>query len=136
MGATGGGLRGILRLLSPAHSQKEVGDGHRAFPIDDYGQQPAIDVHDLEPGLAVFADFDHDAHPSRLARAFSSLHRPLRICPGHGVKLPACNGNGFWHSVSALVPRARFPEEPGAVIPHAGICEGAPGNRCPYLNRS
>ena len=27
------------------------------------------------------------------------------------------------------VPPARIPEEPGAVIPHAGICEGASGNR-------
>ena len=26
-------------------------------------------------------------------------------------------------------------EEPGAVVPHAGICEVAPGNRRPYLNR-
>ena len=26
-----------------------------------------------------------------------------------------------------VVPNARFPEEPGAVIPHAGICEGGVG---------
>jgi hypothetical protein len=44
-----------------------------------------------------------------------------------GVKLPACKGSRFWHSVSALVPCARIPEEPGAVIPHAGICEGGTG---------
>jgi len=31
-------------------------------------------------------------------------------------------------------PPARIPEEPGAVIPHAGICEGASGNRRPFLN--
>ena len=30
---------------------------------------------------------------------------------------------------------ARPSEEPGAVVPHAGICEGAPVNRRPYLNR-
>ena len=30
---------------------------------------------------------------------------------------------------------ARIPEEPGAVIPHAGICEGASSYRRPYLNR-
>ena len=29
--------------------------------------------------------------------------------------------------MEALVPRARIPEEPGAVVPHAGICEGGPG---------
>ena len=33
------------------------------------------------------------------------------------------------------VPPARIPEEPGAVIPHAGICEGASGNRRLYLDR-
>jgi hypothetical protein len=43
----------------------------RAFPIDDHGQQLAIHIHGPEPGVAVFADFDHDAHPSRLARALS-----------------------------------------------------------------
>jgi hypothetical protein len=32
------------------------------------------------------------------------------------------------------VPPARIPEEPGAVIPHAEICEGAPDSGCPYLN--
>jgi hypothetical protein len=32
------------------------------------------------------------------------------------------------------VPPARIPEEPGAVIPHAGICEGALGNRPLFLN--
>ena len=47
--------------------------------------------------------------------------------PDDGVKFPACNGNRFWHHVSALVPRARFPEEAGAVVPHAGICEGGTG---------
>ncbi len=26
-----------------------------------------------------------------------------------------------------VIPPARIPEEPGAVIPHAGICEGGAG---------
>ncbi len=26
-----------------------------------------------------------------------------------------------------VIPPARIPEEPGAVIPHAGICEGGVG---------
>ena len=45
----------------------------------------------------------------------------------NGVKLPACNGDRIWHSVPELVPRARYPEVPGAVIPHAGIREGGTG---------
>jgi len=37
--------------------------------------------------------------------------------------------------VPELVPFARLPEEPGAVIPHAGICVGGGGsNRRTYLN--
>lgn len=43
--------------------------------------------------------------------------------PDMGVKLPACTGSRFGYSVSKSVPFARHPEEPGAVIPHAGICE-------------
>ena len=35
-------------------------------------------------------------------------------------------GTGFWHSVSELVSSASS-EEPGAVVPHAGICEGGTG---------
>ena len=46
---------------------------------------------------------------------------------------------GFRHFVSALVLRERFPEclpeEPGAVIPHAGTARGASDNWRPYLNR-
>jgi len=34
---------------------------------------------------------------------------------------------GIWHIVSALVPRVRFPEKPGAEVPHAGLIEGASG---------
>ena len=50
-----------------------------------------------------------------------------RLLLAKGVKFPACIGNNLWHSVAELVPFARFPEEPGAVIPHAGICEGGVG---------
>jgi len=34
------------------------------------------------------------------------------ITPEHGVKLPACNGKRFWHSVSELVSSARFLRSP------------------------
>jgi len=29
--------------------------------------------------------------------------------------------------IKIVVPLARIPEEPGAVVPHAGICEGGVG---------
>jgi hypothetical protein len=29
--------------------------------------------------------------------------------------------------IMVIVPPTRIPEEPGAVIPHAGICEGGTG---------
>ncbi len=51
---------------------------------------------------------------------------PASVSPC-GVKLPACNGKRIRHSVSELVSSA-LPEEPGAVIPHAGICEGGVGH--------
>jgi len=43
-------------------------------------------------------------------------------------------GTGVWHHVPALVSWARFPDEPGAGNPHAGICEGGTG-RPVSLNR-
>jgi len=59
---------------------QHVGDGPRAFPIDDHGQQLVIDIHGPEPGVAVFADLDHDVHPSRLARALCSSHIMVSVC--------------------------------------------------------
>jgi len=56
-----------------------------------------------------------------------STHLRTRILLANGVKLPACIGNRPCHTVTELVPFARLPEEPGAVIPHAGICEGGVG---------
>ena len=73
-------LRRIPRLFSAAHPHQHFGDGLRSFPIDDHGQQFAIDIHCPEPGVAVFADFYHDAHPSRLARALSSSHIMVAVC--------------------------------------------------------
>ena len=57
----------------------------------------------------------------------STALTPGHVDPDLGVKLPACTGSRFGYSVSKLVPFARHPEESGAVIPHAGICEGDVG---------
>ena len=56
-----------------------------------------------------------------------STHHGTRLLPNTVSSSLLAKGTGFWHFVSALVPCARFPEEPGAVIPHAGICEGGTG---------
>ena len=56
-----------------------------------------------------------------------STHHGTRLLPTTVSSSLLAKGTGFWHFVSALVPCARFPEEPGAVIPHAGICEGGTG---------
>ena len=53
-----------------------------------------------------------------------STNLRTRLLLANGFKLPACIGFGFRHPVLESVPFARFPEEPGAVIPHAGIREG------------
>jgi hypothetical protein len=57
----------------------------------------------------------------------STAHTTGHVDPDEGVTLPACIGGRFRHSVRELVSCARIPEEPGAVIPHAGICEGGVG---------
>jgi len=74
-----------------------------------------------------------DGNAGHRAKGWAGSNASTGITSGHeysrsdGVKLPACIGSRFWHTVPALVPCARYPEEPGAVIPHAGICEGGTG---------
>ena len=56
-----------------------------------------------------------------------STHHGTRILPDTVSSSLLAMGTGVWHHVPALVPCARFPEEPGAGNPHAGICEGGTG---------
>jgi hypothetical protein len=97
-------------------------------PRDDCDQRQEDAVMTLrESDPPIVVRDGNTGHKAKERAGKQRKHRYLhgtRILPNQGVKLPACNGNRFWHHVSALVPCARFPEEPGAVIPHAGICEG------------
>jgi hypothetical protein len=52
----------------------------------------------------------------------------------HCVIHPSLHDRSQLNRQGPPAPRARFFEEPDAVVPHAGICEGASGNRRPYLN--
>jgi hypothetical protein len=114
--------------LAAVRQPKAIGDR----PIEDINRT----VRESDPPIVV-----RDGNAGYKAKEWAGCNASIGITTGHdysrlnGVKLPACNGDRTGHSVSASVPCARYPEEPGVVIPHAGICEGAPGNRCPYLNR-
>ena len=98
----------------------------------DVGSQRTGDadagIRESDPPIVV-----RDGNTGHTAKGWAGRQRKqstdlrIRIFLAKGVKLPACIGNKFWHSVAELVPFARFPEEPGAVIPHAGICEGGVG---------
>jgi len=57
---------------------------------------------------------------------------PLRLLRQH-LGLSELNTPVMSFPITAFM---RMIAKPGVVVPHAGICEGAPGNRCPYLNRS
>ena len=100
-------------------------DAKRTFRESD----PPIVVRDGSAGHTA----SHRYAGASTAKEWAGSNASTGITSGHeysrsnGVKLPACNGDRFWHSVPELVPRARYPEEPGAVIPHAGICEGGTG---------
>jgi hypothetical protein len=53
--------------------------------------------------------------------------RGTRILPVTVSNSLLAKGNGDGRLVLSPLHSARFPEEPGAVIPHAGICEGGTG---------
>ena len=69
---------------------------------------------------------------------------PPRIVEKNGHRMPCQRELSFCQRLVDFPLRNRFPkaharasrsEEPGAGKPPAGICEGAPGNRCPYLEK-
>ena len=90
-------------------------DANRIFRESD----PPIVVRDGNTG--------HTAKEWAGRQRKQRTHHGTRILPNTVSSSLLAKGTGFWHFVSALVPCARFPEEPGAVIPHAGICEGGTG---------
>ena len=99
-------------------------------PTGAYSDQPHKDavqtLRESDP-LIIVRDGRavHMANGRAAMQREQSTHRGTRLLPTRGVKLPACKGDGLWHPVPGLVPRARIPEEPGAVVPHARICGGA-----------
>ena len=128
---------GTLNSGGPESSPAEAG----RQPTDDCDQRqedavttlresdPPIVVRDGNTGHTA----SHGYAGASMAKGRAGRHREqsthlgTRILPAKGVKLPACKGNRFWHDVWESVSSARRPEEPGAVIPHAGICEGGAG---------
>jgi hypothetical protein len=96
------------------------------------GDRPKEDakrtIRESDPPIVV-----RDGNAGHRAKEWAGSNASTGSTSGHeysrsnGVKLPACIGDRFWHSVPELVPRARNPEEPGAVIPHAWICKGGTG---------
>ena len=127
---------GTLNSGGPESAPAEVERPPRAN--GDQPQEDAIWTFRESDPLTVV----RDGNTGHTAKGWAGRQRKhstdlrTRLLLAKGVKLPACMGNKSWHSVPELVPFARLPEEPGAVIPHAGICEGGVGsNRRPYLNR-
>ena len=93
------------------------------------GDQPQEDVtwtfRESDPPIVVRdGNAGHKAKEWAGKQRKHSPHYGIRILPNTVSRFLLAKGSGCWHSVSVPVPRARFPEEPGAVVPHAGICEG------------
>jgi hypothetical protein len=70
----------------------------------------------------------------RLQRSVEAVGDP--VAPRHREAMAACSTTPAAHGMKPStnrppimieVPPARIPEEPGAVIPHAGICKGGVG---------
>jgi hypothetical protein len=118
--STGGTLNSGGPESCPEVAARLASDG-----CDQRKEDAVLTLRESDPPIVV-----RDGSTGHTAKGWAGGQRKqrylhgTRLLPVYGVKLPACNGNRFWHSVSELVPSARLPEEPGAVIPHAGICEG------------
>ena len=74
-----------------------------------------------------------DGNTGHTAKEWAGRHREQSthfqdtITPGKKCQAPCLHRERTPARVLELVPIARHPEEPGAVIPHAGICEGGVG---------
>ncbi len=121
---------GTLNPGGPEYAPEEI----ERFPKDERAQ-PKEDVH------RIFRESD----PPMVVRDGNAVHTSSPACPVEarqrsgqdatqarhlprdtntpikGFKPTACNGGRLRYTVSDLASRARVPEEPGAVIPQAGI---------------
>ena len=68
--------------------------------------------------MGVLADVDVDVKNRRGALAIARSTKPAA---------PRMKTSNNKNPIMIEVPPARIPEEPAAVIPHAGICEGGVG---------
>ena len=73
------------------------------------------------------------------ASSIAELKTPAVEGGGNSAKSGIAMGNKIYMINSEIKLKGQrrskcaFSEEPAAVIPHAGVCEEAPDNRCPYL---
>ena len=72
-----------------------------------------LQCHHLYGGMGALEDALATSHREAMAKSRSTMpSAPCNKRPTHQSP------------IMIEVPSARIPEEPGAVIPHAGICEG------------
>jgi len=98
----------------------------------DVGSQRTGDadagIRESDPPIVVRdGNTGHTAKEQAGRQRKQRTHHGTRLLPNTVSSSLLAMGAGVWHFVPALVPCARFPEEPGAGIPHAGICEGGTG---------
>jgi hypothetical protein len=79
--------------------------------------QPAAELHVdfVQRSLGEMEDPIAAHHRETMAACSTRPTAPRKECPIHQSP------------IMIEVPPVRIPEEPGAVIPHAGICEGVVG---------
>jgi len=96
------------------------------------GDQPQEDaiwtIRESDPPIVVRdGNTGHTAKERAGRQRKQSTHSQDTITPGKECQAPCLHREPTQARVPELVPFARLPEEPGAVIPHAGICEGGVG---------
>ncbi len=94
----------------------------------DQPKEDAVWTHrESDPPIVV-----RDGNAGHKAKGWAGSNASKGLTSGHvdlenRVTLPACIGNPSLALCAGVGFMCALPEEPGAVIPHAGICEGGVG---------
>ena len=102
---------GTLNSGGPESEPEDVGR-HPMANCDQRQEDAVWTLRESDPPIVVR---DGNTGHTAKERAGSNASKALtagHVDPDHCVTLPACIGNGLWHSVSELVSSARFLRSP------------------------
>jgi hypothetical protein len=119
---TGSQTAGLLELL---RGDRELGADHALWTR---GQRPRVQMAEPEESAEKLQLDGVHRRLGKLEAATGRHHRNAAAKVCSTTRAPACMISSTMNQpVPVVVRHARHSEEPGAGIPHAGICEGDAG---------